>query len=168
MDDGSELFDVVDEKDQVIGQATRREVHQKRLRHRSVHILVFNSHGDLFLQKRAASKDENPGFWDTSAAGHLNSGENYRECAEREMHEELGIRASLEFLFKIDSCPETFWEHIEVFRCVTDSPITLNPFEIDDGQFFSLQRIQDIIKDHSLPLTSSFQWIIKKYLNLND
>ena len=78
MDDPSELFDVVDSEDRVIGQATRREVHTKGLFHRSVHIWVFNSRGELFLQKRVMTKDENPGYWDSSAAGHLNAGEGYR------------------------------------------------------------------------------------------
>ena len=72
MDDSSELFDVVDSENRVIGQATRGEVHAKGLLHRSVHIWVFNSRGELFLQKRAMTKDENPGYWDSSAAGHLN------------------------------------------------------------------------------------------------
>ena len=64
MDDSSELFDVVDSEDRVTGQATRGGVHAQGLLHRSVHILVFNSQGELFLQKRAMTKDENPGYWD--------------------------------------------------------------------------------------------------------
>ena len=57
-----EIYDVVDMNDQVIGQATRKEIHEKNLVHRSVHTLVFDPAGNLFLQKRSLSKDENPGF----------------------------------------------------------------------------------------------------------
>ena len=70
-----EYFDVVDLADRVIGRATRNEVHQKGLYHRAVHVLVFNSQGQLFLQKRSASKDTFPGKWDSSASGHLCAGE---------------------------------------------------------------------------------------------
>ena len=92
MSDQMEMYDVVDSLDRVIGTATRREIHQKGLLHRSVHILVFNSKGELYLQKRSLNKDENPGYWDTSAAGHVNAGEDYMTSAHRELEEELGIR----------------------------------------------------------------------------
>ena len=76
-----EILDVVDMDDLVIGQETRKEIHYKGLIHRSVHIFVFNLGGELYLQKRAYSKDENPGLWDSSSAGHVESGESYIDCA---------------------------------------------------------------------------------------
>ena len=85
----------------MIRQASRDEVHQKKLMHRSVHILVFNSQVNLFLQKRSLIKDENPGLWDTSAAGHLDSGEDYLNCAKRELKEELGISCSMDEVMRI-------------------------------------------------------------------
>ena len=93
--DQKEIYDVVDMQDKVIGKATRLEIHQKKLVHRSIHILVFNSKNQIFLQKRSKLKDENPGYWDTSSAGHVDTGETYDECAERELWEELGIKESL-------------------------------------------------------------------------
>ena len=84
-----ELFDVVDERDNVIGQRTRREVHQTGLRHRAVHVLVYNAAGNLFLQKRSMLKDCFPGTWDSSASGHLAPGEGYDACALREVEEEF-------------------------------------------------------------------------------
>ncbi|MDH3859471.1 MAG: NUDIX domain-containing protein, partial [Gammaproteobacteria bacterium] len=71
-----ELLDVVDENDNIIAVKTRGEIHAECLMHRAVHILVFNSAGELFLQKRSLSKDEQPGKWDSSAAGHVDSGES--------------------------------------------------------------------------------------------
>ena len=88
-----ELLTEVDSEDRVIGPRARGEIHRLGLRHRSVHILVFNPRGELFLQQRAASKDINPGLWDTSAAGHVDHGESYDACARRELREELGIEA---------------------------------------------------------------------------
>ena len=109
MDEGSEIFDIVDHNDVVVGQATRREVHKNSWLHRSVHILVFNSRNDLFLQKRALTKDENPGYWDSSASGHVGSGEDYLTSAHRELKEELGISGSLKPFLKFPASQQTFW-----------------------------------------------------------
>ena len=76
-----EIFDVVNERDEVVGQLSRREVHRQGLMHRAVHILMFNSAGKVFLQKRSMKKDNFPGTWDSSAAGHVDTGEDYDECA---------------------------------------------------------------------------------------
>jgi isopentenyldiphosphate isomerase len=86
-----EIFDVVDEHDQVIRQETRREVHRRGLRHRAVHILIFNQRGQVFLQKRSMQNDSFPGAWDSSASGHLDTGEDYDACAVRELREEIGL-----------------------------------------------------------------------------
>src|SRR5688572_8223773 len=104
-----EIFDIVDEHDQVIGQKPRRLVHQEGDRHRAIHVLVFNRKGEVFLQKRSMSKDTFPGAWDSSASGHLDCGEDYDACAIRELREEIGLVISTcpERLFKISSCAET-------------------------------------------------------------
>ena len=78
-----ELFDVVNERDEVTGRQTRAEVHRLGLRHRAVHVLVFNRRGEVFLQKRSRLKVFFPGVWDSSTSGHLDSGEDYdslRRC----------------------------------------------------------------------------------------
>ena len=64
-----EIFDVVNERDEVIGQAPRPEVHRLGLRHRAVHVLIFNARGEVFLQKRSMSKDTFPSVWDSSKVG---------------------------------------------------------------------------------------------------
>ena len=134
-----ELLDVVDEDDQVIGVEKRGEIHARGLMHRAVHILVFNSKGDLFLQKRSMSKDENPGLWDSSAAGHVDSGEAYLECARREITEELGIPGdvSLVELFKLSPTATTGYEHSLIYRTVYDGDLILQTEEIDAGEWVS-------------------------------
>ncbi len=69
----------------------RSEVHARGLRHRAVHVLVFNSRGEIFLQKRSMKKDRQPGVWDSSCSGHVDAGENYEATAVRELREELGL-----------------------------------------------------------------------------
>jgi len=158
-----EIYDVVDKMDQVIGQATRREIHKKNLLHRSIHILVFNNQNEVFLQKRSMTKDENPGLWDTSSAGHVNSGETYFECAHRELWEELGIKAILKPLQKIEACQNTYNEHIQIYTCKTNSKININLDEISEGKYFDLAILKNLIKEKPEQFTSSFKLIFKKY-----
>src|SRR5215475_6609703 len=87
-----EIFDVVNEDDEIIGRHPRNKVHELGLMHRAVHVLVFNSAKQLFLQKRSMSKDRQPGLWDSSSSGHVDSGEDYDHCAIRELREEIGLK----------------------------------------------------------------------------
>ena len=78
MQSAYEIFDVVNEHDEVIGQEKRGEVHRRGLKHRAVHVLVFDSRGRLYLQKRSMTKDTFPGAWDYNLGMNFNcSGENY-------------------------------------------------------------------------------------------
>ena len=86
-----EYFDVVNERDEPVSRALRQEVHARGLLHRAVHVLVFDQHGRVFLQKRSMLKDTSPGLWDSSCSGHLDAGEDYDSAAIRELGEELGI-----------------------------------------------------------------------------
>jgi isopentenyl-diphosphate delta-isomerase type 1 len=152
-----EIFDVCNERDEVIGQNTRGEVHRLGLRHRAVHVLVFNSRGEVFLQKRSMTKDTFPGSWDSSASGHLDAGEDYDACAVREMREELGIVAErpLERLFKIRACDETGQEHVWVYRYQCDGPFCLHPEEIESGDWFSVGRVNDWLRERPKDLGSA-------------
>jgi isopentenyl-diphosphate delta-isomerase type 1 len=133
-----EIFDVVNERDEVIGQRPRSEVHRLGLKHRAVHVLVFNSGGEVFLQKRSMQKDCFPGVWDSSASGHLDRSESYDVCAVRELREELGLEVSQvpKRLFKVEACPQTGQEHLWIYRCESEGPFTLHPDEIERGAWF--------------------------------
>jgi isopentenyl-diphosphate delta-isomerase len=161
--DQDEVYDVVDKMDKVIGKATRREIHQKNLLHRSIHILVFNFQNEVFLQKRSTAKDENPGLWDTSSAGHVDSGETYDDCAHRELWEELGIKAILKPLEKIEACQETYQEHVQVYTCKTNATIKINLDEISEGKYSSLGILESEIQRSPELFTSSFKLILKKF-----
>ena len=164
-----ELLDVVDENDNVIATRTRGEIHARALMHRAVHILLFNSRGDLFLQKRSLSKDEQPGKWDSSAAGHVDSGEAYLACAEREIQEELGIVVEREFerLFKLPAGPDTGFEHCMVYRYRYDGALTLHPDEIDDGEWITPEAMDARVARNDPGLTSALVMIWKKYRELD-
>ena len=136
-----EQFDIADENDHVIGTKPRSEVHEKNLLHRAVHILVFNEAGELLLQKRSAWKDREPSKWDSSAAGHLEPGEDYEAGAIRETEEELGIRPKLTPIGKIRACSNTGQEFVEVFTAQSGGPFILPPSEIEDALFLPLEQI---------------------------
>ncbi len=134
-----EIFDVVNERDEVIGQQPRSEVHRLGLMHRAVHVLVFNAQGQVFLQKRSMTKDRQPGLWDSSASGHVDSGETYDACAIRELGEEIGLHLSAPpaRLFKLPASAETDQEHVWVYRCEAAGPFVLAPEEIERGGWFA-------------------------------
>jgi isopentenyl-diphosphate delta-isomerase type 1 len=138
-----EIFDVVDERDEVIGRQTRNEVHRRGLMHRAVHVLVFNARGEVFLQKRSMKKDRQPGLWDSSASGHVDSGEDYDACAVRELREEIGlaVQDSPRRVFKLSASAETDQEHVWVYRCEAEGPFTLHPDEIERGDWFAPKEV---------------------------
>lgn len=138
-----ELFDVVDEQDRVIGQMPRREVHRLKRRHRAVHLLVVNRTGQVFLQKRSMQKDLFPGYWDSSAAGHVGAGEDYDGTAVRELEEELGCQPAKppQPLLKIEAREETGHEFVWVYRVEAEGPFTLQASEIECGDWFTLAEI---------------------------
>lgn len=141
--EAEETFDVVDEADQVLSRATRSAVHRQGLRHRAVHVLVYDAEGRVFLQKRSMSKETYPGAWDTSAAGHVVAGEDYDACARRELGEELSIHRprGLQRLFKLEPTEFTGHEFVWVYRCQAEEPIHPEPSEIDEGGWYSPEEI---------------------------
>jgi len=139
---GSERFDVVDEQDRVLRSEPRDVVHVNNLRHRAAHMLLFNSAGELYLQKRSIWKDRNPGRWDSSAAGHVDSGETCLESARRELREELGIEAPvLHPVGRLAPCEENGWEFIEIYRGLHEGPFQPAPLEVETGAFFTVPQI---------------------------
>ena len=137
-----EIFDVVDENNRVTGSASRHEVHAKKLRHRAVHVFVFNKAGELFLQKRSRWKDKQPRKWDSSAAGHLNAGDEYDATGARELAEELGVQCPVELLGCIDACSGTGWEFVRLYRALHEGPFVLARSEIECGAFFPMDIVR--------------------------
>jgi 16S rRNA (adenine1518-N6/adenine1519-N6)-dimethyltransferase len=137
-----EIFDVVDAEDRVLGQASRHEVHTRQLRHRAIHIMVRNTAGEFFLQRRSRWKDVCPLKWDSSAAGHVNAGQAYPETAARELREELGVDAPLEWVAKTDAGEETGFEFVHLFEANHEGPFHLPPAEIDCGEWFTPAQIE--------------------------
>ena len=164
-----DIFDVVVEFDKVIGQKPRSEVHAEGLKHRAVHVLVFNQENELFMQKRSKTKDTWPGAWDGSCTGHVDAGEDYREAAHRELQEELGWQPSneLEFLFKLNPCEETGQEFIEVYRVLGSGPFRLNTEEIEIGEWMDLLNLTQRVGFTPKRFSSAFRLVLERLQALN-
>jgi len=145
-DGPEEPFAVVDERDQVTGAAPRSQVHANNLLHRAVHMLIFNSAGEVFLQMRSRSKDRHPLAWDSSAAGHVNAGEEYDQSAARELGEELGIDIPLVRIGKLPASERTGYEFIWLYRGAHNAALRPNPSEIEAGRFFPPTIVDNWIK----------------------
>jgi 16S rRNA (adenine1518-N6/adenine1519-N6)-dimethyltransferase len=144
----SEIFDVVNENDEVIGRRTRGEVHAERLMHRAVHVFVFNKRGDLLLQQRSMFKDIHPGVWDSSVSGHLDAGEEYEAAAVRELDEEMGIRVNepLEEIARITPCVETGWEHVRLYQTRHSGSVRYPAAEVEAAAWFPVKELEQWIK----------------------
>jgi 16S rRNA (adenine1518-N6/adenine1519-N6)-dimethyltransferase len=139
----NERFPVVDKNDRIVRYARRSEVHGNNLRHRAVHMLIFNDAGDVYLQQRSRSKDRHPLKWDSSAAGHVSAGENYEETARRELKEELGVTVPLEKISKLPASQNTDQEFIWLYRGLARGDLAPDKSEIEQGAFFPPAVIDD-------------------------
>ncbi|GAB5559371.1 MAG: hypothetical protein SynsKO_10180 [Synoicihabitans sp.] len=160
-----EIFDVVDEHDQVVGQATRVEVHRQKLWHRAVHAWVFNDRGQVFLQKRSMAKDMAPGCWDSSCSGHLDAGEGYDVAVVRELGEEIGVKLTQppERLFYETARAETGWEFVWVYRLKHEGPFELHPAEIETGEWRKPSELDQAIADNETTYAPAFRHLWRHF-----
>ena len=151
-DNNQELFPLVDEEGNVVGKATRGECHNgSRLLHAVVHLHVFNSKGEVYLQKRPEWKDIQPGKWDTAVGGHIDYGETPEQALIREVSEELGItdfEPERVGQYVFDSRRER--ELVYVNKTTYDGLITTSAEELDGGRFWTMQEIRAAIGQNIL------------------
>ena len=142
--DMTEIFPLVDEEGVVIGKATREECHNGNFwLHPVVHLHVFNSNFQVYLQKRALNKDIQPGKWDTSVGGHVGCDETVEEALRREAFEELGIQDFKTLYFgKYTYLSEREFELVNSFYTFFDGDILPDPGEISEGRFWDASEIR--------------------------
>lgn len=147
-DNNQEMFPIVDEEGNILSAATRGECHSgSKLLHPVVHLHLFNSKGELYLQKRPQWKDIQPGKWDTAVGGHIDLGEHVEQALLREVREELGITALtsspvLIAKYVFESTRER--ELVFVHRTVYDGEVSPSE-ELDSGRFWTIAEIKEHI-----------------------
>ena len=145
-DNSEEMFPIVDENGNITGAATRGECHNgSKLLHPVVHLHVFNSKGELFIQKRPLCKDIQPGKWDTSVGGHVDLGESVEMALKREAREELGIESFTpqplkHYVFESDKEKELVFS----YKTIYDGAIAPSQ-ELDGGRFWPIEDIRSSI-----------------------
>lgn len=142
-----EIFPLVNEQGDVVGKATRRECHSgSKLLHPVVHLHIFNTAGELYLQKRSMKKDIQPGKWDTAVGGHIDYGEAEADALLREAREELGVTNFVPTL-----CYRYIWESnvekelVNTYRTVFEGEIKPDLDEVDEGKFWKIEEIRNCI-----------------------
>lgn len=163
-----EMFDIVNKRDEVIGRATRRKAHECGLPHRATHVVVGDSQGRVFLQKRSMAKDTVPGRWDSACSGHVDAGESYEAAAARELRGEIGLDINtlggadaLEPLFTLTPCEANGWEFQRIFRLKHHGPFQfkLNPAEIERGEWWTREALSRALAEHPKDFTNALRML---------
>lgn len=139
-----EIFPLVDIDGNVIGKADRATCHNgSLLLHPVIHLHVFNSSGELYLQKRPMHKDIQPGKWDTSVGGHIDYGETVEQALKREVGEELGITDyEPKFLWKYIFESNVEREYVYAYSTIYDGELFPDPHELEEGRFWPIEEIK--------------------------
>jgi len=163
-----DLFDIVDAQDRVTGAAPRSIVHRDGLLHRAAHIWIFSPDGRLLIQLRSAAKDRHPRTWDSSACGHVDSGEDYLTAAHRECCEELGLPEP-PGLEEIAYCTDTAaldYEFVKVFRACHPGPFLPRPGEVDEVRWIDPAALAPWMTREPAAFAPSFIHLWNKYAPL--
>jgi len=165
MNPENEVVLIVDLDNNETGSAPRHKMRTKGLPHRAAYILVFNSSGELFVQKRTMTKDIYPGYYDIATGGVVLAGESYDESARRELEEELGIRntqLTAHFTFLYEDGTNKVWGR--VYSCTYDGKITLQKEEVESGFFAAPQEVLALSKKERF--TPDGIYVLHRYLRI--
>ena len=155
---------LVDKNDKPIGKIGKLEAHQKGLLHRAISVFIFNSKGEMLLQKRALHKYHTPGLWSNTACSHPRSNEIVKRAAERRLKEEMGIYCDL-YLYKADfdnGLIENELDHVYIgFSDQTPKP---NPLEVAEYRFINSSDLTEEIKENPHKFTPWFKICVERVL----
>ncbi|MEM9857401.1 MAG: isopentenyl-diphosphate Delta-isomerase [Bacteroidota bacterium] len=162
---------LVDDKDEVLGTMEKLEAHEKGMLHRAFSVMVFNSKGELMLQKRAAHKYHSGGLWTNTCCSHPRPNESTEIAARRRLLEEMGIDASPEFKYKFIYRAELDrnlieYEYDHVFTAVFDGAPELNTDEAEDWRFVPISKLRQDIAENPSNYTEWFKIIMDKYAQI--
>lgn len=144
---------LVDREDNPVGTAPKLEAHEKGLLHRAVSVLLFNSRGELLIQRRAAGKYHSGGLWANTCCTHPEVGEQSLAAAARRLREELGITARLTplktFIYRArleNGLTEHELDHVFVAR--SDQMPSPDPSEVSACRYLPLPLLREEMRRH--------------------
>lgn len=157
---------LVDAHDQPIGTMEKLEAHQKGLLHRAFSVILFNSKGEMLLQKRATDKYHSGGLWTNTCCSHPKPDESIEMAAERRLEEEMGIRLRPAFLYKFiyktpldNELTEHELDH--VLTGVFDGEPAPHPSEVADWKYVAIEEIKADMAMHPDDYTFWFRLIME-------
>ncbi|KAK9859851.1 hypothetical protein WJX84_000727 [Apatococcus fuscideae] len=158
-----EQVQIVDENNQPIGSASRKDMREQQLLHRCSFVITRNSQEQVLVQKRVHFKEIYPSFYDPAPGGVVGAGESYEKSAAREIEEEMGISGvslvrCFEFLYR-DKMAQHFGG---VFSCVYDGPLRLDPQEVESAEWWDLQDVKKLLQDG--PVSPDSKIAFERYL----
>ena len=169
-----ELLDIVNDQDVVLDQQMRSIVHQLGLQHRGVHVFLFTPDGKMLVQKRSADRVASPSMLDCSVSEHVKAGESYLDAAIRGMKEEMGVTGiEIKQLVKFRMNYGVNDNEISVLYEGTVDPalVQFDPIEIEEISYFSVNELQEMIKEDNIKICSWFvellNWYLGKWSKMN-
>lgn len=152
----------VNEKDEQVGIMNKQEAHEKGVLHRAFSVFIFNSKGEMLLQKRAQSKYHSGGLWTNACCSHPRAGETIVEAANRRLNEELNLNVPLQtkfsFIYKAELNNNLVEHEFDyVLFGVSDEVPVLNTDEAEDFKYLHHSEISNLIKQHPQQFTEWFK-----------
>ena len=152
-----ELLDLVNEKDEVIGEVWRSQtIGHPELIFREVGILIHDNKNRLLLQRRSFNKKAYPGHWIISAGGHVGKGGNPEDEAHKELREEMGIDVPLKLEFKIlMSYPGNRSYAYGFIGEYNGNDFVIQREEVEEARFFTKEEFEELLKTDKVEPTSA-------------
>jgi isopentenyldiphosphate isomerase len=162
---------VVDDHNRFVRWEARRVIHEQRLVHRSIHALIVDGAGRLLVQRRHASKQTYPRFWDVSCAGHVEESDYpgdpdsdldavYAAVAAREVEEELGVTPALELVGRFGPVIDVHYEQIHLFRGTSDGPFVLQADEVEEHRLLARAALPAFLASGE-PITDALRFWLR-------
>ena len=159
---------LVDEQDNAVGAMEKIEAHKKGMLHRAFSILLFNSKGEVLLQKRAKEKYHSGGLWTNTCCSHPSPDETMEAALNRKLKQEMGIDLHPEFSYKF-IYKHTFenglteYEFDHVFTAIFNGEPHINTQEVEHWKYIDLRSLKEDISQHPENYTYWFKLIIQKF-----
>lgn len=153
IDNNKEILDIIDENDDVIGQMSKKDIHEgNKIRHREIAVLIYDSNGNLLLQQRSKKKHFNPGKWTVSAIGHVLSGQTPEQAAHRELEEELGFDTKVVFAERRSFDYENHASYGFIYTGEFPKHVMIKPDkdELERAGFFTKKQVQKMIEEDKI------------------
>lgn len=157
-----EFMDIVNNENQVIGNASINDIYAKKLTHRIVHILIFNNKGEMAIHFRSKHKSFCPLHWSTAVGGHVQKGETPHQAAIREMDEELRISPEITLLFADEYFKGNHKKFLSIFKTIYNGPFNENPEEVVEVKFFTIEKLKEMINNNE-KFHPELLYILKKH-----